>query len=134
MKAYTDVEQSKALAKILPIDTADCCYIEYCTSDNIELRYEGQPPMFLGDIPITEIEVEHIPCWSLAALLEQLDDEIIDENGNDYNLTIVKENLQYQLYYHDSWGQVEDIKTDYYDDLVDACYEMIVLLHKENLI
>ena len=43
MKAYTDLQQSKKLAEILPINTADCCYIKYCTSDNNEWRYDGQP-------------------------------------------------------------------------------------------
>ena len=77
---------------------------------------------------------EVIPCWSLAALLEQLDDRITDEDGNDYNLTIIKENLQYQLYYHDSWGQAEDIETDYYDDMIDACYEMVLKLKEKDLL
>ena len=60
--------------------------------------------------------------------------EDFDEDGNDYNLSIVKEGLQYQLYYHDSWGQAEDIETDYYDDMVDACYEMIMKLKEKNLL
>ena len=60
--------------------------------------------------------------------------DIPDEDGNDYNLTIVKESLQYQLYYHDSWGQVDDIETNYYDDLIDACYEMILKLKEHNLL
>ena len=122
MKAFTDISQSKILAKILPIDSADMFY----TSLNRDY------PWIWIDKHL--MEVDDIPCWSLAALLEQLDDEITDENGNDYNLTIVKENLQYQLYYHDSWGQVEDIETDYYDDLVDACYEMIIKLKGNNLL
>lgn len=40
MKSYTDLEQSKKLAEILPIESADMCF-----NDNE-------------------------PCWSLAALLE----------------------------------------------------------------
>ena len=122
MKAFTNIEQSKKLAEILPIESADMFY----TSLNRDY------PWIWIDKHL--MEVDDIPCWSLAALLEQLDDEITDENGNDYNLTIVKENLQYQLYYQDSWGQVEDIETDYYDDLVDACYEMILKLHELNLL
>ena len=123
MKAYTDVEQSKRLAEILPINTADCCYIEYCTSDNIELRYEGQPPMFLGDIPITEIEVEHIPCWSLAALLDILPPiegfrPIIDL---DINLIRYEGNYRDKLCFNGN-------------NLIDACVEMIIKLNKENLL
>ena len=40
MKAYTDIEQSKMLAEILPAESADMCF-----NDNE-------------------------PCWSLAALIE----------------------------------------------------------------
>ena len=126
MKSFTDIEQSKKLAEILPIESADMWYWEFLTAPTYN---DYSHPMFhKGE------GVRNVPCWSLAALLEQLDDEITDEDGNDYNLTIVKENLQYQLYYHDSLGEVEDIETDYYDDLVDACYEMIIQLNELNLL
>ena len=121
MKAFTDISQSKKLAEFLPLESADMRYAPFGDTH----------PWVWTD---TFIEKDAIPCWSLVALLEQLDDEITDEDGNDYHLTIVKESLQYQLYYHDSWGQVEDIETDYYDDLVDACYEMIIKLHEQKLL
>jgi hypothetical protein len=44
IKSYTDLEQSKKLAEILPIESADMCF-----NDNE-------------------------PCWSLVALLEQFED------------------------------------------------------------
>lgn len=126
MKAYTNISQSKKLAEKLPLRSADMHYERvYFEGKKSDWFVALGPPIKSDDI---------IPCWSLAALLEQLDGEITDENGNDYNLTIVKENLQYQLYYHDSWGQVEDIETNYYDDLVDAAFEMIVLLKENNLL
>ena len=127
MKSFTDIEQSKKLAEILPIESADMYYHNRVDiPDNFPLPIEWKHS--------NKLLSQEIPCWSLAALLEQLDDEITDEDGNDYHLTIVKKSLQYQLYYHDLWGQVEDIETDYYDDLIDACYEMILKLHEQNLI
>ena len=129
MKSYTNIEQSKKLAKILPIDTADCCYIMYCTSDNPEWRYEGQPPMFLGDIPITEIEAEHIPCWSLTTLFNVMPKTL------EYGRPILGTN--YEGFY---FVQYRDASMDYvngtscYNNPIDACYEMIMFLHKENLI
>lgn len=134
-KSFTSLEQSKKLAEILPIESADMWWL-YVTSQgkHIAMMYEEPDPHYIGRMESYGIKDAAIRCWSLAALLEQLDDEITDDNGNDYNLTIVKENLQYQLYYHDSWGQVEDIETDYYDDLVDACYEMIIKLHEQKLL
>ena len=142
MKAFTDIEQSKKLAEILPIESADMHYVRKTHDFRGNLvdgkwsypEYGNPNSKHAGYVVQNFESYEKIPCWSLAALLEQLDDEITDENGNDYNLTIVKENLQYQLYYHDSWGQVEDIETDYYDDLVDACYEMILKLKEKDLL
>ena len=49
MKSYTDLNQSKKLAEILPIESADMCF-----NDNE-------------------------PCWSLAALLDILPETIEDE-------------------------------------------------------
>ena len=125
IKSFTDIDQSKRLAEILPIESADMYYCK-----------EGGLPHWK---PVYETDYftlrdTDIPCWSLAVLLEALDDEITNEDGNDYNLTIIKEDLQYQLYYHDSWGRAEDIETDYYDDMVDACYEMILKLNELNLL
>lgn len=138
MKAYTDIEQSKKLAEILPLESADMKwfvpaddegeFIEEVSLINDKTEY------YLFDGITDWDDTPYIPCWSLAALLGELDDEIIDEEGNDYNLTIVKESLQYQLYYHDAWGRAEDIETDYYDDMIDACYEMILKLNELNLL
>lgn len=130
MKSYTDIEQSRKLAEILPVESADMYYARI--EDDDEMR---DWTVYLSPMPkICATYVENLPCWSLAALLEQLDDEIIDEDGNDYNLSIVKEGLQYQLFYHDSWGQVEDIESNFYDDMVDACVEIILKLKEKDLL
>lgn len=132
MKAFTDVSQSKILKEILPIETADCCYIMYCTSDNPEWRYDGQPPMFLGDIPITEIDAEHIPCWSLAALLQ-----IIPKNIECLNrLRIDIDNVDFSIWYDDlkGYGVNDKLPDITLKEPVDACYEMILMLHKEELL
>ena len=142
MKSYTDLEQSKKLAKFLPLESADMCWcnnsikgINYTNKFSANLyTVKEMKDVFDEALVGWDKYWELVPCWSLSALLEQLDDEIADDNGNDYNLTIIKESLQYQLYYHDSWGQMEDIETDYYDDLVDACYEMILKLNELNLL
>lgn len=68
MKSYTDLEQSKKLAEILPLESADMCW------------FEGEP--FVEAVTGYEEEraeshrqagMEMYPCWSLAALLELLD-------------------------------------------------------------
>ena len=126
MKNYTSLEQSKKLAEILPLESTDMCYriVAYNPNDT----YEYQPYCFCGTLS------SDIPCWSLAALLEQLDDDIINDYGSDLQLAINKEGGQYYLDYHDRWGYEDDIETDCYDDLVDACYEMIIKLHEQKLL
>lgn len=105
MKAFTDIEQSKKLAEILPVESADMCF-----SDNE-------------------------PCYSLAALLDQLEDVICDEDGNEWELVLKKENVQYDIYYLNICGEQDNIELDrFYDDLVDCCYEMILKLKEKDLI
>lgn len=143
MKSFTDIEQSKQLAKILPLESADMYWLNRHI-DLTETKYEvfvidksNKYIDFFNSYAVAIDNNEIIPCWSLAALLEQLDDVITDEDENDYIyyiLGIIKEDLQYQLYYHDSWGQVEDIETNYYDDMVDACVEMILKLKEKDLL
>ena len=123
MKSFTDIEQSKKLAEILPLESADMRYAPF-----------GDIHPWVWDGEVKLLEKGSIPCWSLAALLERLDDEITDEDGNDYNLTIIKEGLQYQLYYHDEWYQAEDIETEWYDNMIDACVEMIIKLKEKGLL
>lgn len=142
MKAYTNLEQSKKLAEILSLESSDHHYVrKVCDFRGNAVDGEWSFPKYgninskyANYIVQNFTSYEKIPCWSLAALLEQLDAVVTDEYGNDYTLVIIKEGLQYQLYYRDSWGEVEDIETDYYDDMVDACVEMILKLKEKNLL
>jgi hypothetical protein len=61
MKAYTDIEQSKKLAKILPFKSADMYYREW-KRDTKDIRIAN-----VG----TAGELD-LPCWSLTALLKYL--------------------------------------------------------------
>ena len=62
MKAYTDVKQSKKLAEILPIESADMYY-----HNRIDIKYQGIIPIeYKHGNPLLSQE---IPAWSLAALL-----------------------------------------------------------------
>ena len=136
MKAYTDLEQSKKLAEILSIDSADMAYIKHSSSDNPTWRFDNDmPPMVLSNTPIDEITAEILPCWSLAALLEEIPSTIVNNVGEDLKLHIDKDNLQYSLFYENEYtGDMFEIETELYDDMIDACYEMILKLHDKNLI
>jgi hypothetical protein len=124
MKSYTDIEQSKKLAEILPIESADMCYIKHSSSDNPNWEFnEDFPPMILGNVHINEITAETLPCWSLAALLAVL--PLIDFIRP---ILIGTPKTLYKCMYND------DLKSHAYDNPVDACVAMIICLNESNLL
>lgn len=129
MKAFTDISQSKILAEILPIESADLWYAEiyegkiegynYIVSDTPYYSTSFTKP---SENNYSQNTVKDIPCWSLAALLEVLPEGVIE---NYYAPYLQKENGKYSIAY----GNEELLCTA--DNPVDACVEMIVKL-KEN--
>lgn len=135
MKAYTDLEQSKKLAEILPIESADMCY----PKDAFEYHYEKEPVCHYNGIGLAH------PCWSLTALLNILPNEIITDNRFEchYQIHIRKydggNNITlYQIAYGNdrglsgSWHDM--INTGEKESLIDCCVQMIIELKKMNLI
>ena len=118
-KIATTVAQYNDLNKILARDTADMCYPRYNQNNLV-----GKKPIFVDDCP----------SWSLSSLLEQLPYEVVDEEGNSYNLQMNKDDDLYQIIYHDSWGYLVDIETEPCEYFIDACVEMIIKLKEKNLL
>lgn len=127
MKNYTDITQSKKLAEILPPESADMCW---GINDNTLMH--NQYPYLMPYIQYSAKEF-YLPCWSLAALLDQLEDVVVDENGYEYQLQIIKEDVQYYLVY-EGVDDFASYDTPLFDDLVDACVEMIVKLKEKDLL
>jgi len=127
MKAYTDLEQSKKLAEILPLESADMAYFY---NDKNELLYPT--PFIVND---KDGYFSRTYCWSLAALINVLPTTIgnffeknmlrlrIDKGENDFNIWY--ENFDY--------GDVVEGLDVIEDNLVDACVEMIKKLHEQKL-
>ena len=122
MKSYTDINQSKKLAEILPIESADMHYIIVGTNE--EPKHIVGLGEYIGILP-------SIPCWSLAALLEILPTYLFEfERGIDLN---VYPNLNGRGW-HCSYmpNCIEYMKTDKFklitseNTLIDACVEMIL--------
>ena len=126
MKAYTNLKQSKKLEEFLPIESADMYYPYFGDNKWGETARFGKALEYSGK--------KDVSCWSLTALLDLLDDVVINDEGVEYSLTISKEEGMYYIHYHDRWEEVSDIETDCYYDLIDACYEMILELHELNLL
>ena len=70
IKSFTDLEQSKKLAEILPIESADMwwsrCTITDFGDGVLKVSYAVEP----CNISQFRNTKEDIPCWSLAALLK----------------------------------------------------------------
>lgn len=113
MKSYTDIEQSKKLTEILPLESADLYYYKYGLPHFIE----GQ-----GDYESIRTDKYHdyIPCWSLTALFNIFDWPKLSSSSLGVGISVYPNG-----YRHDS---------RLFDNPIDACYEMILRLHELNLL
>ena len=129
MKAFTSIEQSKKLAEILPLESADMSY-RPCREDG------GIPDYQLDLCPHKFASWIGFPCWSLAALLSVL------PNGKDVSTTLSRGGWKIDpVEYIDKWWceyEDEDNTTNNFsvsaDNPVDACYEMILKLHELKML
>ena len=138
IKSYTDILQSKKLTEILPLETADMCYVNDGTAIKIDANsYNVRKHMWKG--------VQLIPCWSLAALLATLPNEIITDNRFEchYQIDIRKydggDNITlYQIAYGNnrglsgSWHDM--INTGEKEGLIDCCVQMIINLKELKML
>jgi hypothetical protein len=120
IKSFTDLEQSKRLAEILSIESADHYYS----------WHDKQYYVVNKDCPYPYSLKERIPCWSLAALLSVLPDKIHLDNET-YHLNFNKDEVKYLGSI--TWDGQKCISSKA-DTIVDACYEMIEKLHERNLL
>lgn len=120
MKSYTDLEQSKMLSEILPIESADMHYI--IMGDDEEPQSMVGLGEYIGVLPT-------IPCWSLAALLSVL--PTIRNRNAEFCKDISCD--KWHVYYHGT-ATLSIIDTNRYENIIDACVEMIIKLHKSNLL
>ena len=139
MKSFTDIEQSKKLAETLPIESADMHYIRkrYDFRGNpVDGEWShpkyGNPNSKHADYIVQIFEsYEKIPCWSLAALINALPISIKFKD-DEYYLRFMKEYVEYANDEISLTGRC--LHTTGNDNLVDACYEMILKLKEENLL
>ena len=110
IRAHTTIEQSRKLAEILPLESADMCYMYLGTEDK---EYEN--------IPICAPAMEGDLCaWSLAALLGVL------PKGTNISTPDTLNKVRYSC-----WN---DYDITYASNPVDACYEMIIHLHELKML
>ena len=135
IKSYTSVEQSRKLAEILPLESADMYYEEVCNLPKAIVGSYILHNQCMEDKDYKKLSNPVLsPAWSLATLLEQLPYELCDDDGNSVYLQIDKEDDVYQLVYEDPYEDFENIETDRYEHFVDACYEMIIRLNELKML
>lgn len=131
IKSFTSLEQSKKLAEILPLESADMVspfrhtkndeYIpEYVVSRNYIEVYNEM--MKLPGMEKKDVCQLIQPAWSLATLLSVLDFPSLTQNKEDEWEVCVPN--------HQSDGYTEVLASN----PIDACYEMILKLKERNLI
>ena len=116
MKSYTDLEQSKQLAEILPLESADMFWLVLGNTPRVHVLTE----------PLSNYsQWESYPCWSLSALLDilpfpQLSKDKLGSGKEGWMVSVYPDNCRYDSCWH--------------DNPVDACYEMIIKLHEQKLL
>ncbi|MBR1620744.1 MAG: hypothetical protein IJ669_01320 [Prevotella sp.] len=115
IKNFTNIAQSKTLSEILPIETADAIYPWRELIKDYDSVYVPEDMSNIGE--------EDIPCWSLATLLDTLPPiegfrPIIDL---DVNLIRYEGNYRDKLCFNGN-------------NLIDACYEMIIKLNELKIL
>jgi len=130
IKSYTDLEQSKKLAEFLPLESADMWFGEpikgivkpFIGNYMLEMQCREDKDYFKLSAKMVS------PAWSLATLLSVLPDSIYDNTDEYSQLEFSKKSVAY----HDMNDSIKvgAIK----ENLVDACYEMILKLKEMNLL
>lgn len=123
MKSFTDLEQSRKLAEILPLESADMCYIK--GKAHLGFLYEEYKE--LGDTVLQDYE----PCWSLTALLSVIPKRIKEDYIFRIDVGVKDSSVWYDELNYGVKNDLPDITA--YNPL-DACYEMIIKLHELNLL
>lgn len=129
-KSFTDLEQSKKLAEILPLKSADQTWVRIAIAGvNLDVPEELQY-MHNGDMSTHYYMGVGIPCWSLAALLDVLP-SVIKRKGKRIFLTLEKAGA-YNLYYKSPDRLDELWETN--EEPIDACVEMIIRLNELKML
>ena len=143
MKSYTDISQSKKLAEILPIETADGFweYHDKWHSEGDEWEgYEDYPraePYLAYTRKENEWEDEKasVPCWSLAALLDALKIFTAPTAFPTKVSTpsLIKTENGYKVTYAGDYTPMLNNESTA-ENAIDACVEMIIRLNEKGLL
>jgi len=126
IKSYTDLPQSKVLAKILPLESADMHYATWTILDGefIVSPNQGSTIKSMQEDYGNQI----IPCWSLTALLSVLP-KIDAEEPMVRKLYYANEPKERYICQYSLTNMTSE-----YGNPVDACVAMIIKLHEREIL
>lgn len=120
------------MAEILPIESADMWWAERYAGRIVDNEYivEKKPVYYPCLVKPSEGNysldaIKNIPCWSLAALLNAMPQDVVRLVGSS------KQSYWY-CDYVDNDGELRIGKSA--DNPIDACYNLILKLHELNLL
>jgi len=114
-RAFTSLEQSKKLAEILPLESADMFWYRDAVTKEVN-------PRIMNYKQVPELQsMYYSPCWSLASLLS-----ILPEIQGGKPIIALDDN--YITYPH-----ISDLHTKA-DSLIDACVTMIIKLSEHKML
>lgn len=131
IKSYTDIEQSKKLAKILPFESADMCWFVPADDEDFatKIAFVAGSAVHYAYEKITDWnDTPYIPAWSLAALLKLLPQKI-EHKGNEAELHINSRMT-------DLWYENDNFIYfgTFAEKLIDACVQLICILNEKGLL
>ena len=112
IRAYTTIEQSRKLAEILPLESADMYYFRQIDNDYFPPNVESICPIPLFKDGKEDFNYD-IRCWSLAALLGVLPKYELYNFGDTIQLDV----------------NLEAFATEGDETLLDLVVNMIIHLH-----
>ena len=130
-KICTSLEQSKKLSEFLTVESADMFYYKDAVT-----KEDNPRVMDYSQVPKNK-SMYFFPCWSLAALLSVLPFHLI-VNNHSYAFSMVKgfnKNgetyaIKYAIFNTTFYLHL----TDFYNNPIDACYEMIIRLNELKML
>jgi hypothetical protein len=138
MKSYTDIEQSRKLAEILPLESAD---MYYTAGLNVNGKHYYKTPYIMECKE--DLNEYTLPCWSIASLLSALkiyttptafstnmSVPSLTKTKNGYSITYVGDYRIMESNNNDIESPIEIVA----DNPVDACVAMIERLHELKLL
>ena len=131
IKSYTDINQSRKLAEILPLESADTFIADVFDKEKETHSYNFHILSTWRCNTFEELKgrenkfVHFIPCWSLTALLDVLPDgtDIVKDKADT-------ENEKYMC----TVGIKNDIVSTFGNNPIDTCVDMILKLKQNKLL